>query len=73
MSGQMTSLAGGHGRRQAAWSMILVRLVDQILLWQERGRSRHALGALDDRMLHDIGLDRATAEREASRSFWDGR
>jgi uncharacterized protein YjiS (DUF1127 family) len=31
------------------------------------------LGALDDRMLRDIGIDRATAHREAGRPFWDGR
>jgi uncharacterized protein YjiS (DUF1127 family) len=52
---------------------LLGRVIDQIFLWQERARSRRALGALDDRMLHDVGIDRATAHSEAARSFWDGR
>ena len=31
--------------------------------WDRRRASRHALMTLDRRMLRDIGLDRATAER----------
>lgn len=34
-------------------------------------RQRAALRRLDDAALADIGLDRQTAEREASRPFWD--
>lgn len=67
------SLAAGRGRGRVAWSAALVSVVDRILLWQERTRSRRCLATLDDRMLRDIGVDRATAEREASRRFWDGR
>ena len=48
----------------------ILRAVDQVLLWQERARSRRDLAALDDRMLRDIGVDRATAEREAGQVFW---
>jgi uncharacterized protein YjiS (DUF1127 family) len=59
--------------RRGSGQTLLVRVVDQILLWQERGRSRRALAALDDRMLHDVGLDRATAHDEAARGFWNGR
>ena len=50
----------------------ILRAVDQVLLWQERARSRRDLAALDDRMLRDIGVDRATAEREAAEVFWRG-
>jgi len=46
------------------------RAVDQLLVWTERARSRRSLLALDDRMLHDIGIDRATAEHEAAMPFW---
>jgi uncharacterized protein YjiS (DUF1127 family) len=46
------------------------RLVDGIFDWQERARSRRMLAALDDRMLHDIGIDRATAQRESATAFW---
>lgn len=34
-------------------------------------RSRTRLAALDDRLLADIGLDRARAEAEAARPVWD--
>jgi len=34
-------------------------------------RQRHALAALDDAMLRDIGLTRSDALREAGRPFWD--
>ncbi|MBK5944925.1 hypothetical protein CCR83_00300 [Rhodobacter veldkampii DSM 11550] len=38
--------------------------------WLGRSRERAALARLDDRLLSDIGLDRAHAEAEASRPFW---
>jgi uncharacterized protein YjiS (DUF1127 family) len=34
-------------------------------------RQRHALAEMDDHMLSDIGITRAQAHREASRSAWD--
>jgi uncharacterized protein YjiS (DUF1127 family) len=37
----------------------------------ETYRQRRALLALSDHMLHDLGLSRADAWREAGRSFWD--
>jgi uncharacterized protein YjiS (DUF1127 family) len=36
----------------------------------ELARSRDALLRLDDRMLADIGLDRATARVEGEKGFW---
>jgi len=36
----------------------------------ELKRSRRQLGELDERLLRDIGLDRATARYEADRSYW---
>ena len=48
----------------------VIRAVDRVLDWRERSQSRHLLGTLDDRMLHDIGIDRATAEREETTPFW---
>ena len=45
-----------------------------VLVWlQERlelARSRKSLMTLDDRMLADIGLDRATARLEGEKGFW---
>jgi len=41
-----------------------------LLTWIERREQRHALANLDDRLLKDIGLSRATVEREVSKPFW---
>jgi uncharacterized protein YjiS (DUF1127 family) len=38
--------------------------------WHELSRERRALLALDERMLKDLGITRAEAEREARRPFW---
>lgn len=70
MNGVLASRTGAFRRTERD---LLGRVLDQVFLWQERARSRRVLGALDDRMLHDVGIDRATAHREAARSFWDGR
>jgi uncharacterized protein YjiS (DUF1127 family) len=42
----------------------------RLLRWHEVARQRRTLRTLDDRMLKDIGVTRADAEREASRPFW---
>jgi uncharacterized protein YjiS (DUF1127 family) len=42
----------------------------QLREWRERVRSRHALLRLDDRMLSDLGIDRATAQFLGTRPFW---
>jgi uncharacterized protein YjiS (DUF1127 family) len=52
----------------AAW---LLGAVELVLGWQEVARQRRALLALDERLLKDIGITRADAEREAGRPFWD--
>ena len=72
---QVHARAPGHGARTAprlslgikAWTATAVGL---LLLWHELARQRRALLRLDDRMLKDIGIARADAEREARRSFW---
>lgn len=38
--------------------------------WYERARQRRALDGLSDHLLHDIGLSRADAYREAHKPFW---
>ena len=42
----------------------------RLLRWHQLSRERRALLALDERMLKDIGVTRAEAEREARRPFW---
>lgn len=42
----------------------------RLLRWHELSRQRRALLALNERMLKDVGITRAEAEREARRPFW---
>ncbi len=49
---------------------VLVRLADTMALLMAKQRSRMALAQLDDRMLRDIGIDRATAANEAELPIW---
>ena len=62
---------------RTAWSIrhALARQValalDRLLRWHDLARQRRELLALDERMLKDIGITRAEAEREADRPFWD--
>jgi uncharacterized protein YjiS (DUF1127 family) len=46
-----------------AWLAALKRM-------HERWRQRQALLELDDRLLRDIGITRAEANREARKGFW---
>lgn len=51
-------------------SGLFVGIFDRLLLRQERASQRQALSSLDDRMLRDIGVARAEADREAGKPFW---
>ncbi len=55
------------GRRVNVW---LVAMVDTLVLWQERATERHALAALDTRLLTDMGLTPADVAREVAKPFW---
>jgi uncharacterized protein YjiS (DUF1127 family) len=50
--------------------VLLIRALDALFAWQDRGRERRRLGRLDERLLHDIGVDRASADAEAFKPFW---
>lgn len=50
--------------------VLLVRGLDILRTWQQRHRTRRDLLNLNDRLLRDIGISRAEAEREASKPFW---
>lgn len=43
---------------------------DKIVRWNRRASERHALAALDDRMLEDLGIERTHALDEAAKPFW---
>lgn len=49
---------------------VLILAFERLWMWSERARSRRMLRGLDDRMLRDIGIDRAAADHEGSRPFW---
>lgn len=49
---------------------LLIRAMDALLVWQDRASERRRLAELDDRMLHDVGIDRATADAETFKPFW---
>ncbi|TWS99706.1 DUF1127 domain-containing protein [Reyranella sp. CPCC 100927] len=44
--------------------------LDRLQSRLEMARSRRMLLTLDDRMLADVGLDRATARTEGEKGFW---
>lgn len=49
---------------------LIVRLVEVMLVWQERRRQRRQLSRMDDYMLRDIGLSSADVEHEVHKPFW---
>ena len=49
---------------------VLRRAAHTVLASSERRRQRHALAALDDHLLRDIGLTRGAIRTEVSKPFW---
>lgn len=45
-------------------------IVRTLRTWLWRSRERHALARLDNRLLADIGISQAEAQREAVKLFW---
>ncbi len=58
------------GRAVALLAGTVVVGIEKIMTRAELARSRHQLAQLDERMLRDIGIDRATARFEAGKPFW---
>ena len=71
MSVAMTTAISPVADRTANRQSLPVRAWYLIERWMELARQRQQLAALDDRMLKDIGISRATAQSEARRPFWD--
>lgn len=61
---------GPRGSLRRAIPGAWTRAFETLLVWQERAVERRRLFDLDQRMLRDIGLTRAEAEREAAKPFW---
>ena len=62
--------ASAASYRLAYTQGFLIRLFDALGAWQDRATERRRLARLDDRMLQDVGLDRASAQSETSKWFW---
>ena len=62
-------LASRIGRAPSR-SGFIAAIVDRVIDWQERARSRVLLGRLDDRMLRDMGVSRADVGFEVTKPFW---
>ncbi|MEZ5652977.1 MAG: DUF1127 domain-containing protein [Burkholderiaceae bacterium] len=45
--------------------------VARLTLAEQVAEERRQLASLDDALLRDIGIDRATAHHESTRGFWD--
>ena len=58
------------GRAVSLLAGAVVFGVETVLNRAELRRSRRQLAELDDRMLRDIGIDRAKARFEAEKGFW---
>ena len=48
----------------------LIEVLDVVAAWSQRARERRQLLTLDERMLKDIGANRADAWQEARKPFW---
>jgi uncharacterized protein YjiS (DUF1127 family) len=58
------------GRAMALLGGVVAVGLEKVMTRAEIARSRRQLAQLDERLLRDIGLDRATARHEADRGFW---
>jgi len=64
------STAGGFVGTGASFQGFLLAASTTLQMWYERHRQRRHLARLDDRLLRDIGIDRASAELEITKPFW---
>jgi uncharacterized protein YjiS (DUF1127 family) len=60
----------GWSRFVHAVDVSLESVIDHLVTWQRRHKDRLHLMALDDRLLHDIGISSADVEHEVSKPFW---
>ena len=58
------------GRAVALLAGTVVVGIEKVMTRAELARSRNQLAQLDERLLRDIGIDRATARFEATKPFW---
>jgi len=64
------SAAAKPFRAVARIRRVCTKLLNIIVIWQERSEQRQVLGELNERMLKDIGVTGADAYNEARKPFW---
>jgi len=57
-------------RRTSPRRMSVRSVLEKILEWQSRATERRRLAGLEDRLLTDMGLNRADAWQESRKPFW---
>jgi uncharacterized protein YjiS (DUF1127 family) len=57
-------------RMRAVLGGMLLRLAEGAHSWRERARCRRVLASFNDRMLRDLGIDRAVVEGEGTSWLW---
>ena len=60
----------GLAQLGAGLNSALPVLWETLVAWQERANQRGQLASLEGRLLKDMGISRAEAEREAAKPFW---
>lgn len=63
--------AAPRPRLAARIAAFIVAATETVIVWRLRSRQRALLATLDDRMLRDLGVSRAEAQREADKPFWE--
>ena len=59
-----------HHRKRRAGGAVIGRFFATLRQWRRRAHDRAELARLDDRMLRDIGINRADAEFLSNKPFW---
>ena len=58
------------GRAVSLLAGVVAAGIEKAMTRTELARSRRQLSQLDERLLRDIGIDRATARFEANKGYW---
>ena len=61
-----------HNSKKISFKSLLLKTLQQLLIYKHRYKSRKVLLRLDDHMLNDIGISKDQAQEEAQKPFWKG-
>jgi len=69
-SGPATTAMDGAVVRTFTIKPLLETILNTLFAWQTRASERRQLGALDPRLLADMGLTQDAVHREIAKPFW---